>query len=274
MCCRVYKISPQGYHKWKNNPISNREIRHNELLRIIIKIHESDPGYGYRFIYWELVDMGIKVGINQVYRICSKNKIFAHFHKRAKKYVKQVPAHDDLLLRKFNADNPNKVWLTDATEHNTRQGKLYFVAVKDIFSNIIVGWSFSRQNTSTLWLNALKMALLNRNYPKGVIVHSDRGSQPNSGVYRKELENFNLKGSMGNAGSSADNAAMESFFSLLQKNVLNLKYWNDIDELRSEITFWVEVKYNKKRRQVRLNNLTPLEYDTIYFSKLEKEMVN
>lgn len=74
MCCRVYKISPQGYHKWKNNPISKREIRHNELLRMIIKIHESDPGYGYRFIYWELVDMGIKVGINQVYRICSKIK--------------------------------------------------------------------------------------------------------------------------------------------------------------------------------------------------------
>lgn len=244
------------------------------LVRKIEEIHENNPGYGYRFIYWELKDSGYDIGLNQVYRICSKHKIFAYFHKRGKKYTKSIPAHDDLIRRKFKADNPNEVWLTDATEHWTNQGKIYFVAVKDVFSNLIIGWSIDDRNTSELWIRAINMSLANRNYPKGVIVHSDRGSQPNSRKYRANLKNFSLLGSMGNAGTSADNAAMESYFALLQKNILNLKKWNTKEELASEIVHWSLVKYNKKRRQQRLMNLTPQEYDNIYFSGTKNKNKN
>jgi transposase InsO family protein len=156
------------------------------------------------------------VGFEQVWRICSKNNIHAHFYKKSKGRKSLPPSHNDLIQRDFKANNPNEKWVTDVTEHNTKEGKLYFCAIKDLFSNKIIGWSFSTRNTASFWLKALEMSLKTRNYPKDVKVHSDRGAQPNSTEYKRYLRQNNLLGSMGNAGTSADNAAMESFFALLE----------------------------------------------------------
>jgi putative transposase len=171
--------------------------------------------------------------------------------------------HDDLVERDFTAEHPNELWLTDITEHPTAEGKLYLCAVKDACSKRIVGYSIGARMTADLAVNALANALALRG---GVdtIVHSDRGSQFRSHAYVRALRNAQLRGSMGRVGACADNAAMESFFSLLQKNVLNRRRWQTRDELRLAIVVWIEKTYHRRRRQRALGRLTPIEYETIY----------
>lgn len=148
-------------------------------------------------------------------------------------------------------------------EHATDEGKLYLCAVKDCYSNRIVGYSIGSQMRSSLAVAALRNAIAVRNQ-RGVIVHSDRGSQFCSNSYRRLLRHHGLIGSMGRVGACADNAAMESFFSLLQKNILDTRRWQTRQELRLAIVSWIETKYHRKRRQRRLGKLTPVEFETVY----------
>ena len=161
------------------------------------------------------------------------------------------------------ADGPNELWLTDITEHRTREGKVYLCAIKDVFSNRIVGYSIDSRMKARIAVNALEMAVAHRGRPAGVIVHSDRGSQFRSRRFRKALKRHRLRGSMGRVGACGDNAAMESFFALLQKNVLDRRSWGTREELRLAIVSWIEGKYHRKRRQRRLGKLTPIEFELI-----------
>ncbi|TWE10506.1 integrase-like protein [Rudaeicoccus suwonensis] len=149
------------------------------------------------------------------------------------------------------------------SEHPTREGKLYLCAVKDCYSNKIVGYSIDSRMKSGLAAAALRNAIALRS-PENTIVHSDRGSQFRSKKVLRLLKNNGLRGSMGRVGSSSDNAAMESFFSLLQKNVLNTRRWDTREELRLAIVAWIETKYNRRRRQRALGKLTPVEFEMIY----------
>jgi putative transposase len=149
------------------------------------------------------------------------------------------------------------------SEHPTGEGKLYLCAVKDVFSNRIVGYSMDAQMPAALAVDALKNALVTRDVAT-TIVHSDRGSQFRSRAFVRALKEAELRGSMGRVGTCADNAAMESFFALLQKNVLNSQRWKTREELRLAIATWIERTYNRRRRQRGLGRLTPVEYETIY----------
>ena len=149
------------------------------------------------------------------------------------------------------------------TEHPTKEGKLYLCAVKDVYSNKIVGHSIDSRMKSSLAASALRNAIGLRS-PTGTICHSDRGSQFRSKKVVRILKNNDLRGSMGRVGSSGDNAAMESFFSLLQKNVLDTKRWSTREELRLAIVVWIETKYNRRRRPRALGKLTPVEFEMIY----------
>jgi putative transposase len=170
--------------------------------------------------------------------------------------------HDDLVLRDFTADRPNELWLTDITEHPTAEGKLYLCAIKDACSKRIVGYSIGSRMTSELAVNALHNALALRG-PVGGIVHSDRGSQFRSHAYLRALRDAQLRGSMGRVGACADNAAMESFFSLLQKNVLDRQRWATREQLRLAIVVWIERTYHRRRRQDALGRMTPIEFETL-----------
>ena len=128
--------------------------------------------------------------------------------------------HDDLVKRHFKAEQPDQVWLTDITEHWTDEGKLYMCALKDVCSGRIVGYSISDRMTAALAVRALDNAVIGRNY-RGAIVHSDRGSQFRSRAFVARLKHYKMTGSMGRVGACGDNAMMESFLSLLQKNVLD-----------------------------------------------------
>ena len=158
---------------------------------------------------------------------------------------------------------PNKLWLTDITEHHTGEGKLYLCAIKDVFSNKIVGYSIDSRMMARLAVDALEMAVTHRGRPAGVVVHSDRGSQFRSRKFVRVLARHGLLGSMGKVGAAGDNAAMESFFALLQKNVLDRQSWATRDQLRMAIVGWVERTYHRRRRQRRLGKLTPVEFETI-----------
>ena len=149
------------------------------------------------------------------------------------------------------------------TEHWTDEGKLYECAIKDVWSNRIVGYSISDRMKARIAVDALNMAVARRGNVTGCIVHSDRGSQFRSRKFLAALRRHHLKGSMGQVGSAGDNAAMESFFALLQKNVLNRRRWHTRHDLRVAIVTWTERTYHRRRRQERLGRLTPIEYETI-----------
>ncbi len=142
------------------------------------------------------------------------------------------------------------------------EGKLYLCAIKDVYSNRIVGYSIDSRMKASLAVTALNNAMLRRE-PAGTIVHSDRGSQFRSNKFVKALRRHKLTGSMGRVGACADNAAMESFFALLQKNVLDRQRWATRQELRLAIITWIEGVYHRRRRQRGLGRLTPIEFETI-----------
>jgi len=202
-----------------------------------------------------------------VWRLCSQARIFsAHSRKRGKRGRPGPPVHDDRVERNFTAQAPNRLWLTDITEHPTGEGKLYLCAIKDASSNRIVGYSISDRMKASLAVGALANAVARRGPAavSGCVVHSDRGSQFRSRKFLAALNALGLEGSMGRVGAAGDNAAMESFFALLQKNVLNTRRWATRQQLRLAVVTWIERTYHRQRRQRGLGRLTPIEFETIY----------
>jgi putative transposase len=261
--CRVLGFSKQAFYKWQAAPVSQRDWDDAHLINAAIDIHHDDPEFGYRFIADELADQGVRASRNRVNRLCSSQRLWSvHSRKRGPNRKPGPPVHDDLVLRDFTAEAPNQLWLTDITEHPTAEGKLYLCAVKDACSKRIVGYSIGARMTSGLAVNALSNALALRG-TVDAIVHSDRGSQFRSHAYLRALRDAQLRGSMGRVGACADNAAMESFFSLLQKNVLNRQRWTSREQLRLAIVVWIEKTYHRRRRQDALGRMTPIEFETL-----------
>ena len=249
--------------KWRRNPVSNQVWVEAHLTNLLFDLHAQDPMYGYRFLTDELERCGVRVSERTVWRLCSQQRLWSQHSKKRRFYRKAgPPVHDDLVRRVFNAKRSNQLWLTDLTEHPTSEGKLYLCAIKDVYSNRIVGYSIDSRRSANLAVSALRNAVGNRN-PVATVIHSDRGSQFRSNLFVSELKRQGLTGSMGRVGACADNASMESFFSLLQKNVLNQKRWATREELRLAIVVWIEKKYHRSRKQRGLGRLTPIEFEIL-----------
>jgi putative transposase len=262
--CRVLGFSKQAFYKWRVKPVSARDYDDAYLINAAIDVHHDDPEFGYRFITDELASQGWRASRNRVNRLCSSAQLWSvHARRRGRHRKPGPPVHDDHVGREFTAERPNLVWFTDITEHPTAQGKLYLCAVKDACSKRIVGYSINARMTSQLAVDALRNAITLREPEATTIVHSDRGSQFRSHAYQRVLREAQLRGSMGRVGTCADNAAMESFFSLLQKNVLDRRRWATRAELRLAIVSWIESTYHRRRRQDTLGRLTPVEFETL-----------
>ena len=268
--CRVLGFSRQAFYAWQHQPVSDRDLDDAYLTDAALAVHGDDPEFGYRFVADELKAAGHQASERRVWRLCSQAQIFsAHSRKRSKNGKggrPGPPVHDDRVERVFTANAPNVLWLTDITEHWTAEGKLYLCAIKDVCSNRIVGYSISDRMKAALAVDALNSAAARRGHDvvAGCVVHSDRGSQFRSRKFVAALHAHGLCGSMGRVASAGDNAAMESFFALLQKNVLNTRRWATRQELRLAIVTWIERTYHRRRRQRRLGRLTPIEFETIY----------
>ena len=225
------------------------------------------PSSGYRFIADEFDRAGYSVSERRVWRLCRDQRVWSTTTKKGRKGSPKTPGpavHDDLVQRQFSAPCADALWLTDITEHPTAEGKLYLCSIKDLFSNRIVGYAIDERMTAHLAVSALRSAIARRQPNSTVIVHSDRGGQFRSRAFRAVLTAAGLRGSMGRVASAADNAAMESFHSLLQKNVLNRQRWKTRAELRYEIIHWIEHTYNRRRRQRALGKLTPVEFELAF----------
>lgn len=265
--CRVLGLCRADYYRWLGQPFTDAQLEEAWLANAIFDAHHDDPEFGYRFLADEVRDEGHDVSDRVVWRICRDNMWWSRFGKprRGKGSKPGVPSHDDLVQRVFTAEAPNQIWVGDITEHWTDEGKLYCCAIKDLFSNKIVGWAIDSRMKARLVVAAIEMAVARRGgNVAGCILHTDRGSQFRSRKVHRVLARHGMVGSMGQVGSAGDNAAMESFFALLQKNVLNRRRrWATRDELRIEIVTWIERTYHHRRRQAALGRLTPIEYETI-----------
>lgn len=264
--CRVLKLSRQPYYRWLNTPVTERDLEQAYRANALHDAHLEDPEFGYRFLADEAKTLGEPMADRTAWKLCRDQGWWSAFGKkkaRGKGRKPGPPVHDDLVQREFAAAVPNELWLSDTTEHRTSEGKLYLCAVKDMWSNRIVGYSIDAHMTSALAVTALNNAVLRRGDVSGCVLHTDRGSQFRSRKIRRALTVHGMAGSMGRVGAAGDNAAMESFFSLLQKNVLNRRTWATRDELRLAIVTWIERTYHRRRRQARLGRLTPVEYEAI-----------
>jgi putative transposase len=263
--CRVLKIARQPYYRWLACPVSDAELDEAYVANAVFDAHRDDPEFGYRFLADEVRQAGHQVCDRTVWRICRDNGWWSVFGRpRSRRKTKAgTPAHDDLVRRDFTAGAPNRLWLADITEHPTGEGKLYLCAIKDVFSNRIVGWSIDHRMKAHLVVAALDNAVARRDEVAGCILHSDRGSQFRARKVQRALTRHRMVGSMGQVGSAGDNAAMESFFALLQRNVLDRRRWDSRDKLRIAIVTWIERTYHRRRRQAALGRLTPIEYEMI-----------
>jgi len=263
--CRVLGFSPQAFYKWRQNPVSQRDWNDAHLVDAARDIHRDDPVFGYRFICDELAhEHGVRASENRVQRLCSAHGIYSLLARKRGRWARtKEPVHDDLVRRAFGAKAANELWFIDITEHPTAEGKLYLCAIKDAFSGRIVGYSIDSRMKASLAVAALKNAIALRG-PVGTIVHSDRGSQFRAGKFLWALRSAGLIGSMGRTGTCADNAAMESFFALVQGSVFDRQRWATRDELRLAIVVWIERTYHRRRRQRALGKLTPIEFETVH----------
>lgn len=264
--CRVLKIARQPYYRWLARPVASAEEVAAYRANALFDAHRDDPEFGYRFLADEARDAGQPMADRTAWRICSGNGWWSAFGKRKRRgKVGKAgpPVHDDLVRRDFTADGPNRLWLADITEHHTAEGKLYLCAIKDAWSNRIVGYSIDSRMKSRLAVTALDNAAARRADLDGCILHTDRGSQFRSRKFVRALSRHRMVGSMGRVGAAGDNAAMESFFGLLQNNVLNRRTWATRQQLRAAIVTWTERTYHRRRRQRSLSRLTPIEFETI-----------
>ena len=277
---RVLKLSRQPYYRWRKQQVTEAELVEAYRANALLDAHRDDPEFGYRFLAGEAAEAGEVMCERTAWRICHDNQWWSVFGKKRAKNGKRPgpPVHDDLVQRDFTADDVNELWLTDIPplraprmiaaggapfEHWTDEGKLYLCAIKDAFSGRIVGYPMSDRMKARLAVNALANVAARRGDVAGCIVHSDRGSQFRSRKLVHALNQHHLIGSMGQVGAAGDNAAMESFFALLQKNVLDRRRWRTREELRIAIITWIERTYHRRQRQARLGRLTPIEYETI-----------
>ncbi|WP_143728206.1 IS3 family transposase [Micromonospora cremea] len=264
--CRVLKIARQPYYRWLARPVGDAELVAAYRANALVDAHRDDPEFGYRFLVDEARTAGQAMAERTAWKICSDNGWWSAFGKRKRRGKGGKvgpPVHDDLVKRDFTADGPNRLWLADITEHRTGEGKLYLCAIKDVWSNRIVGYSIDSRMKYRLAVNALHNAVARRGRVASCVLHTDRGSQFRSRKFVRALHQHHMIGSMGRVGAAGDNAAMESFFGLLQNNVLDRRTWTTRQQLRTAIVTWIERTYHRRRRQHALSRLTPIEYETI-----------
>ena len=238
-----------------------RRMAHPECIG---RVHSESRGiYGVRRVHAELVlGLDITVGREAVARLMRRAELQGISGRPRYRRVPNVVTASDRVERQFGRDARDKLWVTDITEHPTREGKVYCAAVLDTFSRRIVGWSIDAHPTAALVTNALSMAIEQRKPPEGsTVIHSDQGTQFTSWTFTQRAIDSGLVPSMGSVGDCYDNAMIESFWSRMQVELLDRKRWNTRIELANAIFEYLEIFHNRKRRHSSLGMLSPVEYE-------------
>jgi len=262
--CRVFAVSSSGYYAWAKREPSARALEDGRLTAHIRMYHARSKGrYGAPNIHMDLREAGIRVGKKRVARLMKAEGLQgASFKRWVTTTVRDGDAQPsaDLVQRQFSADAPNKLWVADITYIPTWAGFLYLAVVLDAYSRRIVGWSMAEHLRTELVLAALNMALGQRK-ARGVVHHSDHGTQYTSIAFGLRCEEAKVRPSMGTVGDAYDNAMCESFFATLERELLARRRFETKAQARMAIFEFIEGWYNPVRRHTRLGRISPIEFE-------------
>lgn len=269
--CRALAVSESGYHAWRKRSPSPRAQLNARLETEILAAHErTRQTYGPERLQADLADHGVRVGVHRIKRLRRKLGLRC---KQKRKFIATtdsahaLPVAKNVLNREFAVTAPNKVWVTDITYIATDEGWLYLAGVKDVFNGELVGYSMADNMTCNLVTQALFRAVTHKRPPNGLIHHSDRGSQYCAHDYQKMLQQFGMQPSMSRKGNCWDNAPMESCWGSLKTELVHHCRFINREQARREITEYIEVFYNRIRKQARLGYLSPAAFVQQYYDQ-------
>jgi len=269
--CEILKVSKSGYYQWLHREPSKRVQEEGRLEVEIKAAHQrTRETCGPERLQRELKEQGVKVGICRIRRIRKKLGIRCKQKRKFKATTDSkhaLPVAENLLHQQFEATEPNAIWLSDITYIPTEEGWLYLAGHKDIFTGEIVGYAMSSRITKTLVSQSLFRAVAAKRPGSGLIHHSDRGRQYCAREYRKLLDQFRMRVSMSRKGDCYDNAPMESFWGTLKNELIHHRRYKTREEAIREITEYIEVFYNRQRRQARLGYLSPAVYERQFYAR-------
>lgn len=267
---RVLNTSASGYYAWVERPPSKRAQEEVRLELEIRAAHKrTRQTYGPERLQHDLAKHGVRVGICRIKRIRKKLGIRCKQKRRFKATTDsrhRLPVAENLLGQEFKVYRPNAVWVSDITYVPTDEGWLYLAGHKDLFTGEIVGYAMGERLTRNLAIQSLLRATAARRPAKGMIHHSDRGSQYCAYEYQQILGQFELRASMSGKGNCYDNAPMESFWGTLKQELVNHRHYTSRQEAIRDITEYIEIFYNRQRRQARLGFLSPAAYAQRFYA--------
>ncbi len=268
--CRVLDVSESGYYAWRKRPRSPRAQKNAQLETQIKAAHErTRQTYGPERLQADLADNGIQVGIHRIRRIRKKLGLRCKQKRKFKATTDSnhaLPVAPNLLDRQFAVAAPNKAWVTDITYIATDEGWLYLAGIKDLFNGELVGYAMDARMTQKLVMQALFGAVATKRPGKGLIHHSDRGSQYCAHAYQKLLREFGMQASMSRKGNCWDNAPMESCWGCLKTELIHQRRFATREQAKREITEYIEIFYNRIRKQARLGHLSPAAFCQQYYA--------
>lgn len=262
--CRVMDVSRSGFYAWRQRePDEQRQCLHREVK----DIHDQKRGsYGSRRMAKELRRRGHTVGRYQARSLMQEAGVACRQRRRYQHTTDSdhgLPVAPNLLKRQFTVPEPNQAWVADITAIWTLEGWLYLAAVLDLYDRQVIGWAMADHMKTSLTLDALEMAIGRRRPPRGVLHHSDRGSQYASRAYRERLVKHGFLASMSRKGNCWDNAVMERFFGSLKSEWLEgQRYWTRLSARRDVVTY-IEMEYNSCRLHSTLGYHAPREIEKI-----------
>ncbi len=264
--CRALEVSRSGYYAFKRRPKSKRSIDNDKLLIEIRRVFwDNCCNYGSPRIWDELRNKRrIPCSLNRISRLMSINGIIAVQRRKFKATTDSkhdYPVWPNILNRDFVIEKPNTVWVSDITYVWTFEGWLYVAAILDLFSRGVVGLAMDKTIADSLTTQAMRQAILRRSPPKGLILHSDRGSQYAGNDFKAILTENEFVGSMSRKGDCWDNAAAESFFHTLKVELIHKNRFRTREEAKTQIFKYVEMYYNTRRAHSTLGYLSPFDYE-------------
>ena len=268
----MLKVSSSGFYAWLERPLSEW-AREEMRLEVEIKAahRRTRQTYGAERMQHELAEHGIQVGICRIKRLRRKLGIRCKQKRKFKATTDskhKLPVAHNLLDQQFKVYEPNRVWVSDITYVPTDEGWLYLAGHKDLFNAEIVGYAMGERLTKNLVSQSLLRAMSTRRPEKGLVHHSDRGSQYCSHEYQRLLEHFGLEASMSGRGNCFDNAPMESFWGILKQELIHHRHYRSRREAMEDITEYIEIFYNRQRLQAGLGYLSPVAYAQKYYNGL------
>jgi putative transposase len=269
--CRVLEVSESGFHAWRRRPPSARAEENSRLETEIKAAHQrTRETYGPERLQADLADHGIEASVYRIKRLRSKLGLRCKQKRKFKATTNSkhaLPLAPNHLDRQFAMTAPNQAWVSDITYVATEEGWLYLAGIKDLFNGELVGYAMSERMTTDLVSQALFRAVATKRPAKGLILHSDRGSQYCAHAYQKQLRQFGMQASMSRKGDCWDNAPMESFWGSLKNELVHHQSFDTREEARREITEYIEIFYNRIRKQERLGYLSPAAFSQLYHAK-------